>query len=130
MSDVHLSLKSYFNIYLLLMIGLVVTVGVAYIPLGPANIFVAMSIASAKAALVVLYFMHVATSPRLNRIVIAAGLVWLAILLAIILLDYLSRDWMPTVTPPYMPIPSTDSTYQPPLEFSGTPLHGEGHQND
>lgn len=114
MSDVHLSLKSYFGIYLLLLIGLVVTVGVAYIPLGPANVFVAMAIATAKAVLVVLYFMHVATAPRLNRIVIAAGLVWLAILLVIILLDYVSRDWIPVRPPAHMAIPATDSTFQPP----------------
>jgi cytochrome c oxidase subunit IV len=116
MSDVHLSLKAYFGIYLLLLIGLAVTVGVAYIPLGTANVFVALAIASAKAVLVVLYFMHLATSPRLNRVVIGAGLVWLAILLVIILSDYMTRDWIPTRAPAQLVLPADDESFQPPRE--------------
>lgn len=112
MSDVHLSLKNYFRIYTLLLIGLAATVGVAYVPLGAANVFVAMAIAVAKAALVVLYFMHVVTAPRLNRVVIGAGLVWLAILLVVILSDYLTRNWIPGRTPSQMAFPARSDDLQ------------------
>jgi cytochrome c oxidase subunit IV len=130
MSDVHLSLRSYLGIYLLLLVGLAATVGVAYVPLGAANVFVAMTIAVAKATLVVLYFMHVATSPRLNRVVIGAGLVWLAILMVIILSDYLTRDWIPTRAPAHLALPADDDMFQPPREASGTATQDVPHADD
>jgi cytochrome c oxidase subunit 4 len=118
MSDIHLPLKNYFLIYVLLLVGLAVTVGVAFVPLGDANVFVALLIAIAKATLVVLYFMHVATSPRLNRIVIGAGLVWLAILMVVILSDYLTRAWIPTRAPAHLVLEPDDESFQPPREAS------------
>lgn len=131
MSEVHLSLKSYFGIYLLLLIGLVATVGVAYVPLGPANLFVVMTIAVAKAVLVVLYFMHVATTARLNRVAIGAGLVWLSILLVIILSDYLTRHWIPTRAPAHMALPADDASFNPPREASaGMNDQGVPHASD
>jgi cytochrome c oxidase subunit IV len=130
MSDVHLSLKSYFGIYALLLVGLAVTVAVAYVPLGEANVFVAMLIAIAKATLVVLYFMHVATSPRLNRIVIGAALVWLSILLVVILSDYLTRDWIPTRAPAHLALEPDDESFQPPREGSGFETQDVPHAAD
>lgn len=120
MSDVHLPLKTYFGIYLLLLAGLIVTVAVAYVPLGAANVFVALAIASVKAALVVIFFMHIGTAPRLNRIVVGAGLVWLSILLVIILSDYLTRDWIPTRAPAQLAMEPDDESFQPPREAAGT----------
>ena len=38
---------------------LVLTVGAAYVDLGPLNLLVALAIAAAKAVLIVLIFMHV-----------------------------------------------------------------------
>lgn len=116
MSDVHLTLKNYFGIYLLLLVGLAVTVGVAYVPLGSANVFAALTIASVKAALVVVFFMHIGTSPRLNRIVVGAGLVWLSILLVVILSDYLTRDWIPTRAPAHLALEPDNESFQPPRE--------------
>lgn len=130
MSDVHLTLKSYFGIYVLLLLGLAVTVAVAFVPLGEANVFVALLIAIAKSTLVVLYFMHVATSPRLNRIVIGAGLVWLAILMTVILADYLTRDWIPTRAPANLVLVPDDESFQPPREASATEAQDVPHAAD
>jgi cytochrome c oxidase subunit IV len=127
MSEAHLTLKSYFAIYLLLLLGLAGTVAVAYVPLGAANVFVALAIAVGKAALVVLYFMHVATAPRLNRVVIGAGLVWLVILLVVILSDYLTRDWIPTRAPAHLALEPDDKSFQPPREASGTEAQDVPH---
>ena len=59
-------IKIYVAIYLALMIGLVLTVVVAYVPLAGWNTPVAMLIAVTKALLVVLYFMHVRYGIRLR----------------------------------------------------------------
>ena len=89
----------YFLVYAGLIAGLAATVAVAYMHLGGATIAITLLIAFAKAALVVIYFMHVRDSPALNWIAIASGLVWLSILLSFVLLDYASRGWIPARAP-------------------------------
>jgi cytochrome c oxidase subunit 4 len=111
----------------LLIVGLAITVAVAFVPLGAANVFVALLIAAAKATLVVLYFMHIATSPRLNRIVIGAGLVWLSILLVVILSDYLTRSWIPTRAPAHLVLRPDDESFQPPREAAEFPTQDVPH---
>ena len=56
-----------------------------------------MTIAVAKATLVVLYYMHVRWSGRLVPILLTAGILWLVILITLTMSDYASRGWM---TPP------------------------------
>ena len=73
---------------------LAATVVVARFDLGAWNWAVAMSIAIAKALLIVLVFMHVGRSPPLTRLVLAAGLLGLAILFTLTLSDYWSRHWL------------------------------------
>ncbi len=63
--------------------------------LGKCNVVVALVIATLKATLVVLFFMHAWYSPRRTQLVIISGIVWLAILLALTLTDYLTRAWLP-----------------------------------
>ncbi|MDB5034384.1 MAG: caa(3)-type oxidase, subunit [Chlorobi bacterium] len=86
--------KTYYIVFATLMILLFVTVAMAFVPLGPFNIYVAMAIAITKAVLVVLYFMHVRYSNRLIWVAAGAGFVWLVILLAFTLADYSSRGWI------------------------------------
>ena len=63
------------------------TTGVAFIDLGPFNTVVALAIATVKMLLVILFFMHVRSSPGLTRVVVAAGFFWLALLIAFTLSD-------------------------------------------
>jgi len=94
MSEHISSLKLYIGIWIALLIGTVLTVVVAKIPLGPFNAVVALSIATIKATLVVLFFMHVKyTHEKLTRAVIISALCWLAILLALSMADYATRLW-------------------------------------
>jgi len=86
-------LRVYFVIFTSLMILTAVTVAVAYLDLGPLNTILALSIAVTKAALVILYFMHVRYSPSLTKLVVAGSFLWLFILLSITMSDYLSRGW-------------------------------------
>lgn len=81
--------------YLMVLVGLLVltlgTFGAAKLDLGKMNFIVALLIAGGKASLVVLFFMHAKYSERLTRIVIGAGLMWLAILMTLTLADYATR---------------------------------------
>ena len=68
-----------------------ITVGAAYVNLGPFNIVLALTIATLKATLVVLFFMHAKYVPKRTQLVIIAGIFWLALLLFMTLSDYFSR---------------------------------------
>jgi cytochrome c oxidase subunit 4 len=74
---------------LLILTGL--TVGAAYVDLGRFNIVVALLIATIKATLVVLFFMHAKYVPKRTQLVIVSGIFWLALLLFMTLSDYVSR---------------------------------------
>lgn len=85
--------RTYYAVFGALLVLLVLTVAVAKIDLGPLNPVVAMTVAVAKAVLIVLYFMHVRYESSLTRLFAAAGFLWLAILLSLTMSDYLSRGW-------------------------------------
>ncbi len=94
MSDHVARPRLYYAIFAALMILTAATVAVAFRDLGLMNTWVAMTIAVAKATLVVLYFMHVRWSGRLIPILLGVGVLWLAILIALTMSDYASRGWM------------------------------------
>jgi cytochrome c oxidase subunit IV len=94
MSEHVSSLKLYIGIWLALLAGTLLTVIAAGIDLGPFNALVALTIATIKATLVVLFFMHVKYAhEKLTKIVIVSALFWLAILLALSMADYTTRLW-------------------------------------
>ena len=87
--------RMYYGVFLALMVGTALTVAVAFFDLGYFNNVVMLTIACAKALLVVLFFMHVRWSSRLTWVVASSGFFWLLILFGITMADYLSRGWMP-----------------------------------
>lgn len=99
MTEHVVSRKIYFFIFGALMVLTAVTVWVANLDLGRWNAIVALSIAVLKATLVVLYFMHVRYSSKLTWVFVGAGIIWLIILFAFTLSDYLTRTWVPIATP-------------------------------
>lgn len=91
----HVAPKSlYYLIFFALLVGTGLTVLVAFYDLGFMNNVVMLTIACAKALLVILFFMHVRWSSRLTWVVAASGFIWLLILFGITMSDYLSRGWM------------------------------------
>ena len=88
------SAKIYTLVFLALLALTGVTTAVAYIDLGRLSVVVALSIAVVKMLLVALFFMHLRHSTKLTRIVVAGGLLWLAILIGLSMSDFLSRDWL------------------------------------
>ncbi len=94
MSEHVVSTKSYVGVWIALLILTVLTAGVSFIDLGPLNTVVALCIATFKALLVVLIFMHVKyTSEKMTKVVILSAVFWLFILLALSLSDYGTRMW-------------------------------------
>jgi cytochrome c oxidase subunit IV len=92
-NDSHhiVSPATYLTIILILMALTGTTVWAAFVDLGRFNIVVALAIATCKATLVVLFFMHAKYTPRRTQLVIVAGIFWLAILLFMTMSDYISR---------------------------------------
>jgi len=95
MSQHIVPMRVYFVIFFALLILTATTVWVAFFDLGALNDAVALGIASTKAMLVILYFMHVRYSSKLTWIFAAVGFFFLVILLAFTLSDVLTRDWIP-----------------------------------
>jgi cytochrome c oxidase subunit IV len=85
------SKRVYLAVFAALMILTAATAAVAYVNLGRLNTVVALAIAVVKASLVVLFFMHVRYSTRLMKVVVAGGVLWLAILIGLTMADYLTR---------------------------------------
>jgi cytochrome c oxidase subunit 4 len=65
------------------------------VDLGPFSMGIAILIATAKAALVVAFFMHGRYESRLIHVIIAAGVVWFLIMISNTLGDYITRGWLP-----------------------------------
>lgn len=85
--------STYYAVSLALAVLLVLTVAASYVDLGRLNVVVAIAIATVKAVLIMLFFMHVKYSPPLVRLAAVGGFVWLGILLTITLADYVARGW-------------------------------------
>jgi cytochrome c oxidase subunit 4 len=83
--------RTYYLIFLVLVVCTAITVAVSFYDLGPLNVLVALGIAILKATLVVLFFMHVKYSPRLTSVVVIGSLFWLGILIVMTAGDYLTR---------------------------------------
>jgi len=91
MSTTPMTVRGYVWITGILMVLLVLTVVAARVPLGALSLVVALLIASVKAALVGLYFMHLRFTTPLTRLFAVAGLLWLAIAFVLTFSDYLTR---------------------------------------
>jgi len=87
-------LKMYFGVWITLLIFTFVTYKAAFIELGRFNAAVALGIATLKATLVVLFFMHVwHASEKLTKLVVIAALFFLMLLLGLTMSDYATRPW-------------------------------------
>ena len=77
----------------------IVTVGAAYVPLGPLTVPVAIGIAVAKASLVVLFFMHLKYDNPVNALTFTIGTIFVVVFIAITLLDTAFRGDLGNVNP-------------------------------
>ncbi len=83
--------KLYLGILVALLILTVVTVAAAGVDFGSANVIIAVLIATVKASLVALFFMHLRHDSPINSIIFLSALLFLGFLLILCLLDINSR---------------------------------------
>ena len=83
----------YIAVFLALAVGTLLTWWVSTIDLGMMNTPIALLIATIKAVLVILFFMHVIHSTRLTWVVVIASFLWLGVLFVLTFADYLTRMW-------------------------------------
>ena len=92
MSEHVVSLKANVAVWVALLILTGVTTGIAFVDLGPLNTIVALVIATCKALLVVLIFMHVKYArDKLVKVVVISAVFFLLLLLGLSLADYSTR---------------------------------------
>lgn len=94
MTEAVVSIKTYLLIFVTLLILTLTTFAVSSVDLGGLNAIVALIIAAGKALLVAFFFMHLRYSRSLMLVVVAAGLLWLAIMIIATLSDFLTRGWL------------------------------------
>jgi cytochrome c oxidase subunit 4 len=84
-----------------LLVLTIVTVAVAGIDLGSANLGIALAIAVVKGSLVLLFFMHMRYDRPMNAIVFIAALLFFMLFVSLALLD--TRAYAPDLIPNYAP---------------------------
>jgi len=88
--------RTYVLVCGLLVLLTILTVGLSFWHVPPVwHVILGLFIATCKASLVVLFFMHALISPRLIWIVISVSSFWLGILLVLTLGDYFTRGMIP-----------------------------------
>ena len=98
MSDHAHAHSSSARIYIIILGALLVltgvTVGAAYVNFGSSsiNLIIAVLIATVKATLVAMFFMHLRHDPPLNAIIFVSSLIFLGLFLLFPLIDIGSRD--------------------------------------
>ena len=107
-SHEHGGPKTYTRNLIGLLILTVITVVVAGFDFGSANVVIALTIASLKASLVALFFMHLRWEKKINAIIAVAGFLFLGLFLLFSALDMKSRlDPQPTnLAPVAAPAPA------------------------
>jgi len=86
-----------------LLVFTAITVGAAYVNFGAVNLgkfnlgilnpIIALGIASTKAVIVILFFMHVKYQSKLIKLTVFCGFFTFLALIMMTLLDYMSRSW-------------------------------------
>jgi cytochrome c oxidase subunit 4 len=113
----------YLRTLILLLILTGITVGAAGIQFGSANVVIALTIATVKACLVALFFMHLAHDKPVNGIIAVAGFIFLGLFLLFTFLDVGTRVPLLPSNMPAMAQPTpTPTTLNPLLTPPPQPL--------
>jgi cytochrome c oxidase subunit 4 len=81
-------------VYLTLLALTAITVGAAFLDMSFLNTPVALGIASAKALLVMYFFMELRHSERVNWVVMGSSFVFLGIMILLTMSDMIGRGWL------------------------------------
>jgi cytochrome c oxidase subunit IV len=98
-----------------LLILTAITVAASYVDFGSGNVVIALFIASIKAALVALFFMHLRYDKPVDAVIAVAGFLFLGIFLMFCLLDFDSRvNLQPVNVHPLLQNPQPPAAAGPP----------------
>jgi cytochrome c oxidase subunit 4 len=89
------AVRTIFVAWAALLALLVLTIAASFAPLGRVLPYVSYAIAFAKTAIVAWIFMELRARDGLQRLALAVGFVWLAILFVLLFADNLTRSWPP-----------------------------------
>jgi cytochrome c oxidase subunit 4 len=112
----------YFAVWIALLCGTALTVITGRIDLGAGNIVLAIAIATVKATLVVLFFMHMTETPAANRIVFVVSIIFAIVLIIGVFGDLWTRNPMtlpsaaPSTEGPEIEVPASAMPTPPPHE--------------
>jgi cytochrome c oxidase subunit 4 len=117
MNEPRTSLKTYWLIWVTLMVLLGATLLVSRFNLGGGNTPLALLISLAKMVLVMVWFMHLRVQRKILWVFAGAGFLWLVILITLTMNDYVSRE-----------LPGETQSHQPPSFYHASepqPAKGE-----
>ncbi len=89
---------AYFATWGALMFFTIITVGASYVNFGPANLLIAVVIATLKATIVAAIFMHLWFDHRMHSMILASAGLFLAIFIAFTMFDTESRGHQESIT--------------------------------
>ncbi|MFH2054836.1 MAG: cytochrome C oxidase subunit IV family protein [bacterium] len=113
-------LRTYLGVFLALLVLTAITVTVAQIDFGAWNLVVALIVASIKAILVALIFMHLYSDSKLYFLIFAGALAFLGVFIILTMFDTLRRaDIYDEVARPIRPQAAMYDSLR------STPQHGE-----
>lgn len=95
------SIRLLVTVWIALMIGTWLTVTATYVDLGALNIWIGLAIATAKALLVGLYFMHLRWDKPFNAFVFLSAFLFLGLFIGFAMMD--SAHYQPELIPGYQP---------------------------
>jgi cytochrome c oxidase subunit IV len=94
----HAGAGRYVAVYVALVLLTILTFGLHEVHLGRWSLLIALAIASAKSALVALFFMHLWDQRGANRLVFLVSIVFVALLIGLTVADNATRN--PLTNPP------------------------------
>ena len=97
-------------VWLALSVLLAATIWAAHVPLGIGNLTLSMAIAVAKAALIMLVYMKLWRGRPLEQLAAGTLVLWLAILISLTFVDYLTRADIVATAETRLPAPPAGRT--------------------
>ena len=95
----HPTIKTFVTVWAALLLLTALTVFVSTLELGPFNAIVALTIATIKALLVLLFFMELRYSTALTKVAVISAVFFLMLLAGLTLSDYMTRGWSSYINP-------------------------------
>ena len=117
--------KLYAGILVILLILTCITVGASYVQFGSgvANVAIALTIATIKASLVALFFMHLVHDRPINAYILILAFIFLALFLGFSYGDVASRE---ALLPANLKVPKPGAPTSPPGAAPGTLIPAPG----